>query len=164
LIVDPNESWAIADMKRLDTLLVDARVDLLEQPLPAGQDEALADIGCSVPICADESLHTLEDLPGLRGRYQFVNVKLDKSGGLTEAVALMETAKAQGFGLMLGCMVCSSLGIAPALQLAGDAEFVDLDGPLWLAQDRPGGVRDDAGYLVAAAAGFWGSPHTMAVA
>lgn len=158
LIVDPNESWSIDEVTRLQDFLVTHRVDLLEQPLPAGEDGALADITSRVPVCADESLHTTGDLDTLRGRYAFVNVKLDKTGGLTEALTLADAAVSKGFGLMIGCMVCSSLGIAPALLLAGRAAFVDLDGPLWLAQDRPGGVIDRNGLLSPPAPGFWGTP------
>ena len=157
LIVDPNESWTAHEVTALAAFLVEQRVDLLEQPLPAGEDGALADITAPVPICADESLHTRADLAALRGRYSHVNVKLDKTGGLTEALALADAAVAMGFGLMVGCMVCSSLGIAPALLLAGRAAFVDLDGPLWLAQDRAGGVTDRDGILHPPAPGFWGA-------
>ncbi|WP_331710179.1 enolase C-terminal domain-like protein, partial [Sphingomonas sp. CCH9-F2] len=110
-----------------------------------------------IAICADESLHTRADLDALRGRYTHVNVKLDKTGGLTEALALADAAVNRGFGLMVGCMVCSSLGIAPALLLAGRAAFVDLDGPLWLSHDRDGGVTDRDGILHPPAAGFWGA-------
>ncbi|MEH3046109.1 N-acetyl-D-Glu racemase DgcA [Sphingomonas adhaesiva] len=156
LIVDPNESWTIAEVTGLAPFLRDQRVDLLEQPLPAGEDGALAEIASDIAICADESLHTRADLAALRGRYSHVNVKLDKTGGLTEALALADDAVARGFGLMVGCMVCSSLGIAPALLLAGRAAFVDLDGPLWLAQDRDGGVTDRTGILHPPAPGFWG--------
>ena len=158
LIVDPNESWTIDEVLRLQQFLVDHRVDLLEQPLPAAEDAALEGFASRIPICADESLHTAADLPALRGRYSVVNVKLDKTGGLTEAIALADAARGQGFGLMIGCMVASSLGIAPAMLLAQDAAFVDLDGPLWLAEDRRGGVVDDGGVLLPPAPGFWGTP------
>lgn len=157
LIVDPNESWRVEDVARLQDLLVAHRVDLLEQPVPAEDDAGLAALDSAVPICADESLHTRADLPRLRDRYAFVNIKLDKTGGLTEALALAEEARAEGFGIMVGCMVCSSLGIAPALRVARDAAFVDLDGPLWLAQDRDGGVRDEGGWLHPPVPGFWGA-------
>ncbi len=157
MIVDPNESWTIAELGRWQDLLVDHRVDLLEQPLPAGEDGVLEGFASRVPLCADESLHTSADLDALAGRYQYVNIKLDKTGGLTEALALAEAAKARGFGLMVGCMVCSSLGIAPAMLLAREAAFVDLDGPLWLAEDRPGGVIDRDGVLVPPEPGFWGA-------
>jgi L-alanine-DL-glutamate epimerase-like enolase superfamily enzyme len=157
LIVDPNESWTIAELERWHDLLVEHRVDLLEQPLPAGEDAVLAQFESRVPLCADESLHTSADLHALAGRYQYVNIKLDKTGGLTEALALAGAARACGFGLMVGCMVCSSLGIAPAMLLAGDAAFVDLDGPLWLIEDRPGGVIDRNGVLNPPQPGFWGA-------
>lgn len=156
LIVDPNESWTIDDVVGLQDVLVAQRVDLLEQPLPAGADGALAGIASRVPLCADESLHIAADLDGLADRYAFVNVKLDKTGGLTEALSLADAAIDRGFGLMVGCMVCSSLGIAPALLLAGRAAFVDLDGPLWLASDRTGGVTDRDGWLSPPARSFWG--------
>jgi L-alanine-DL-glutamate epimerase-like enolase superfamily enzyme len=157
LIVDPNESWTMAEVERLQDLLVAHRVDLLEQPLPAKEDAALAGFASRVPICADESLHTAADLDTLIGRYAYVNIKLDKTGGLTEALALVDAARQRGFGLMVGCMVCSSLGIAPALLIAAQAAFVDLDGPLWLADDRAGGVVDSAGVLTPPVPGFWGT-------
>lgn len=157
LIVDPNESWTIDDVVALQDFLIEHRVDLLEQPVPAGEDAGLASITSRVPICADESLHTSADLDALVGRYTHVNIKLDKAGGLTEALALADAARGRGFGLMIGCMVCSSLGIAPALLFAGEAEFADLDGPLWLASDREGGVRDEGGVLVPPVPGFWGT-------
>jgi len=156
LIVDTNESWTIAELERWQDMLVEHRVDLLEQPLPAGDDLMLAGFESRVPLCADESLHTAADLDALAGRYQYVNIKLDKTGGLTEALALAGAARARGFGLMIGCMVCSSLGIAPAMLLAGEAAFVDLDGPLWLTEDRPGGVTDRNGVLAPPAPNFWG--------
>ncbi|MEH3107393.1 MAG: dipeptide epimerase [Sphingomonas fennica] len=156
LIVDPNESWTIAEVEALQRPLADLAVSLLEQPLPAGDDAALAGLAPLVPICADESVHTAADLPALAGRYGLVNVKLDKAGGLTAALALADAARAAGFGIMVGCMICSSLSIAPALLIAADAAFADLDGPLWLADDRPGGVRDASGRLVPPDAGFWG--------
>jgi L-alanine-DL-glutamate epimerase-like enolase superfamily enzyme len=156
LIVDPNESWRVEDVVRLQDLLVNLRVDLLEQPVPVDADDGLAGIDGAVPICADEALHTRADLDRLLGRYDYVNVKLDKTGGLTEALALAEEARSRGFGLMVGCMVSSSLGIAPAMRVAAKAAFVDLDGPLWLAEDRPGGVKDENGWLTAPAPGFWG--------
>jgi L-alanine-DL-glutamate epimerase-like enolase superfamily enzyme len=158
LIVDPNESWRVEDLADRLAMLRAHRVDLLEQPVPAGEDPGLGALAGAIPICADEALHTRADLDRLAGRYSHVNVKLDKTGGLTEALALAAEAKARGFGVMVGCMVCSSLGIAPAMLVAGDAAFVDLDGPLWLAQDRPRGARDDGGILKAPEPGFWGTP------
>jgi L-alanine-DL-glutamate epimerase-like enolase superfamily enzyme len=158
LIVDANESWTLAEVTALQDFLVAQRVDLLEQPLPAAEDEALAGFQSRVPICADESLHTRADLDRLVGRYSHVNIKLDKTGGLTEALALADAARERGFGLMVGCMVCSSLGIAPAMLIAAEAEFADLDGPLWLSADRDGGARAENGILMPPAPGFWGTP------
>jgi L-alanine-DL-glutamate epimerase-like enolase superfamily enzyme len=158
LIVDPNESWTIDTLQALKPHLAEWRVDLLEQPLPAGADGALAGFDSPVPIAADEALHTAADLDRLAGRYDVVNIKLDKTGGLTEALILAGRARQRGFGLMVGCMVCSSLGIAPAMLLGAEAAFVDLDGPLWLSEDRPGGVTDRDGMLSPPAPGFWGSP------
>jgi len=158
LIVDANESWTIAEVTALQDFLMEQRVDLLEQPLPAAEDEALAGFRSLVPICADESLHTRADLDRLVGRYSHVNIKLDKTGGLTEALALADAAREKGFGLMVGCMVCSSLGIAPAMLIAARAEFADLDGPLWLAEDREGGAKAENGVLLPPAPGFWGTP------
>ncbi len=156
LIVDPNESWRVEDVARWQDMLVAHRVDLLEQPVPADEDAGLEGLGSRIPICADEALHTRADLPRLRGRYDYVNIKLDKTGGLTEALALADAAVGMGFGLMVGCMVSSSLGIAPAMLVAERASFVDLDGPLWLVADRDGGVRDEAGWMQPPAPGFWG--------
>jgi L-Ala-D/L-Glu epimerase len=158
MIVDPNESWRVEDVARWQDMLVGYRVDLLEQPVPADDDAGLDRLGSRIPICADEALHTRADLPRLRGRYDYVNIKLDKTGGLTEALALADAAVGMGFGLMVGCMVSSSLGIAPAMLAAERASFVDLDGPLWLAEDRAGGVRDEGGWLHPPTPGFWGTP------
>lgn len=157
LIVDPNESWSIDLLRKIEPLLVNLRVDLLEQPLPAEADGALEDHSPLVPIAADESFHTMKDLAQTARRYQVVNIKLDKSGGLTEALALAKAATAQGLELMLGCMICSSLSIAPILLLAGRASFIDLDGPLWLASDRPGGITGENGVIAPPAPGFWGN-------
>jgi L-alanine-DL-glutamate epimerase-like enolase superfamily enzyme len=155
LIVDPNESWDIEILHAMQPVLRHSRVDLLEQPLPADADYALLGFAGSIPICADESCHVTSDLRRLRGRYQAVNIKLDKTGGLTEAWRLLCAARADGFEIMVGCMVCSSLGIAPAWEVARHAAFVDLDGPLWLVDDYPGGVRLDRGLLRPPAPGFW---------
>ena len=110
-----------------------------------------------MPTCADESLHQTSDLPSLVGRYDYVNVKLDKAGGLTAGLELAQATRERGLKLMSGCMICSSLAIAPALHIARMSDFVDLDGPLWLREDRPGGVHDEGGVLVPPVAGFWGS-------
>jgi len=156
LIVDPNESWTIDILRETQDALVRLKVDLLEQPLPAEADEALRGFVSRIPICADESCHTSSDLSSLLDRYQAINIKLDKTGGLTEAWRLLRAASAEGFIVMVGCMVCSSLGIAPALEIAREAEFIDLDGPLWLANDYPDGVRLQGVRLMPPSPGFWG--------
>jgi L-alanine-DL-glutamate epimerase-like enolase superfamily enzyme len=156
LIVDPNEGWDFATLDGLKPLLSDLNIALVEQPLPAGQDQALEGYDPPYPICADESVHTAQDLAALRGRYRAVNLKLDKAGGLTEALLMLEEARNHGFTLMVGCMVASSLAIAPALHLASSCAFADLDGPWWLAQDHPGGCRVADGRLTAPKPGFWG--------
>ncbi|HEX8400593.1 MAG TPA: N-acetyl-D-Glu racemase DgcA [Allosphingosinicella sp.] len=158
LIVDPNESWDRAMLERMQPILAEARVDLLEQPVPAGEDAWLEGFTPAVPICADEAVHVAADLDRVAARYQVVNVKLDKSGGLTAGLELARAARARGLSLMTGCMVSSSLSIAPALHIAALSDFVDLDGPVWLAQDRAGGVRDEGGMLAPPVAGFWGEP------
>ncbi len=157
LIVDPNESWDRALVETMQPVLVAARVAFLEQPVPADADGWLEGFVPDVPICADESVHVAGDLDVVAKRYQMVNVKLDKAGGLTAALELAQAARARGMGLMTGCMVSSSLSIAPALHVALLSDFVDLDGPLWLTQDKPGGVRYEAGVLVPPGAGFWGT-------
>lgn len=140
LIVDANEGWTVQTLRRSLSALADLGVELVEQPLPAGADAALADLERAVPVAADESCHTRADLPTLRDRYDVVNVKLDKTGGLTEALALRDAASAAGFGVMVGCMLATSLAMAPALLVAQGARFVDLDGPLLLARDRDPGL------------------------
>ncbi len=128
-------SWHSEGLAARCQLLADLGVAMLEQPLPADDDSALENFVHPLPICADESCHTRESLPRLRGRYEMVNIKLDKTGGLTEALALAGEAERQGFERMLGCMLCTSRGIAAALPLAPLARFADLDGPTWLAVD-----------------------------
>jgi L-alanine-DL-glutamate epimerase-like enolase superfamily enzyme len=135
LIVDANESWHGEGLAARCQLLADLGVAMLEQPLPAGDDAMLANFIHPLPICADESCHTRESLPALKGRYEMVNIKLDKTGGLTEALALAHAARAAGFEVMLGCMLCTSRAIAAALPLVHSARFIDLDGPTWLAVD-----------------------------
>ena len=157
LIVDPNESWDRALVEAMQPVLVDAGVALLEQPVAAGADSWLEGYAPAVPICADESVHVAADLDSVARRYQAVNVKLDKAGGLTAALDLARAARARGLGVMTGCMVCSSLSIAPALHVAALSDYADLDGPLWLREDRPGGVRDQGGILLPPARGFWGN-------
>jgi L-alanine-DL-glutamate epimerase-like enolase superfamily enzyme len=156
LIVDPNESWNIDILRDMQPVLERMRVELLEQPLPADADDALLGFSSRIPICADEACHVTSDLPRLRDRYQAVNIKLDKTGGLTEAWRLLRAARADGFKIMVGCMVCSSLGITPALEIAREAEFVDLDGPLWLQNDYPDGVSMREYRLLPPSPRFWG--------
>jgi L-alanine-DL-glutamate epimerase-like enolase superfamily enzyme len=156
LIVDPNESWSLDLLKDLQPLLKEARVGLVEQPLPAGTDEVLDGFESVCAICADESCHVASDLVQLEGRYQAVNIKLDKTGGLTAALELLSAARHRGFKVMMGCMICTSLGIAPALHVARHADFVDLDGPWWLKEDRAGGVKFEAGILHPPGAELWG--------
>ncbi len=160
LIVDANEAWAEADLEPMIAACAAAGVALIEQPLPAGADGALAEVRRRsrhrVPICADESIHGRDGLAALRERYDAVNVKLDKTGGLTEALAVVVAAEALGFATMVGCMVGTSLAMAPALLLAGRARFVDLDGPLLLAIDRPDGLRYEGSTVHPAERGLWG--------
>ena len=157
LIVDPNESWDRALVEAMQDVLVATNVALLEQPVPAGDDEWLDGFSPAVPICADEAVHVAADLDVVARRYQAVNVKLDKSGGMTAALDVAREARAMDLGLMTGCMICSSLSIAPALHLAAMSDFADLDGPLWLQEDRPGGIRQEGGLIHPPAKGFWGT-------
>jgi len=156
LIVDPNESWSFELLDRLQPLLADLPVALVEQPLPADEEARLEGYRPAAPICADESAHTSADLERLRTRFQAVNVKLDKTGGLTEAVAMARQARAAGFKVMVGCMICTSLSIAPAALAAAEADFADLDGPWWLTQDREGGLSFADGFAATPSSGFWG--------
>ncbi|WP_421505902.1 L-Ala-D/L-Glu epimerase [Erwinia rhapontici] len=135
LIVDANESWHSEGLAARCQLLADLGIAMLEQPLPAADDAALENFIHPLPICADESCHTADSLPALHGRYDMVNIKLDKTGGLTAALELAQAAQAQGFAIMLGCMLCTSRAIRAALPLVPQARFVDLDGPTWLAVD-----------------------------
>ena len=156
LIVDANEAWNAANLAQNLAACAAFGVTLVEQPLPAGQDEALAGVKRPVAVCADESVHARASLDGLRDRYDAVNIKLDKTGGLTEALAMADAAQALGFDIMIGCMVATSLAMAPAMLLAGEARFVDLDGPLLLARDRDGGLRYDGSLVYPPDAAMWG--------
>ena len=156
LILDANEGWRPENIREHMLAAAASGAVLVEQPLPAGEDAILADIPHPVPICADELVHTSADLEALVGRYDFVNIKLDKTGGLTEAVRLASRARELGFGIMVGCMVGTSLAMAPALLLAQTAEFVDLDGPLLLAKDRPGGLVYSASMVSPPHSDLWG--------
>jgi L-alanine-DL-glutamate epimerase-like enolase superfamily enzyme len=156
LIVDANEAWTPSDLERNLAACAQARVTLVEQPLPSGWDDMLGRIRRPVRVCADESVHDRKSLEGLRGRYDAVNIKLDKTGGLTEALAMADAAKALGFDIMVGCMVATSLAMAPAMLLTAQARFVDLDGPLLLARDRDHGLRYDGSLVHPPDAALWG--------
>ena len=158
LIVDADESWNEAQLREFMPALIDCRVELIEQPLPAGGDGALAGLKSPIPLCADESCRTLADLDQLDGKYEAITIRLDKAGGLTEALALAAEAKRRGFRIMVGGMISTSLGIAPALLVAQRAEIVDLDGPLHLASDRVPGLRYDGSTIHPPDGSFWGQP------
>ncbi|MEZ0280293.1 N-acetyl-D-Glu racemase DgcA [Methyloceanibacter sp.] len=156
LIADANEAWRASDLERLLQAAKAAGVELIEQPLPAGGDAALQHIHRVVPVCADESVHDRASLRGIAKRYDAVNIKLDKTGGLTEALATAAEARALGLKIMVGCMVATSLAMAPALLLAQDADWVDLDGPLLLDRDRVPGLAYTSGTVMPAPAALWG--------
>jgi L-alanine-DL-glutamate epimerase-like enolase superfamily enzyme len=156
LIVDANEGWTAEVYSDLAPHLLRLGVKLVEQPLPAGQDDLLAEIARPLPVCADESCHDRGTLSGLVGKYDMVNVKLDKTGGLTEALALRADAEAMGFGVMVGCMVGSSLAMAPAVLVAQGAGVVDLDGPLLLAEDRDVPLRFEGSVVHPPEPALWG--------
>ncbi|MEM8827556.1 MAG: N-acetyl-D-Glu racemase DgcA [Pseudomonadota bacterium] len=141
IIADANEAWTGLDIERLSAEMATHRVELIEQPLPAGSEAEMEHVRALVPFCADESVHDFDSLDACLGRFDFVNVKLDKAGGLTEALRLIEGARAAGMGVMTGCMLSTSLGIAPAFYAAMQGQFADLDGPLLLARDREHGLR-----------------------
>jgi len=156
IIVDANEGWTADLYAALAPHLVRLGVALVEQPLPAGKDEALAHMVRPLPVCADESCHDRASLPALRGRYDLVNIKLDKTGGLTEALALRDAARTAGFGIMVGCMAATSLAMAPAVLVAQGADVVDLDGPLLLADDRAAPLRYEGSRVWPAGPELWG--------
>ncbi|SFG86106.1 N-acetyl-D-Glu racemase DgcA [Sulfitobacter dubius] len=156
IIIDANEGWSAEVYADLAPHLVRLGVALVEQPLPAGDDDALLGMDRPVPVCADESCHDRASLPGLKGKYDVVNIKLDKTGGLTEALALRDAARAEGFDVMVGCMVGSSLAMAPATLVAQGAKVVDLDGPLLLAEDRDNALKFDGAGVHPPAAALWG--------
>jgi L-alanine-DL-glutamate epimerase-like enolase superfamily enzyme len=156
LMVDANESWTPENVERNLAACAQAGVTLVEQPLPAGRDGALARIRRPMTVCADESVHDLRSLDGLRERYDAVNIKLDKAGGLTEALAMADAAQALGLEIMVGCMVATSLSMAPAMLIAQQARFVDLDGPLLLKGDRDGGLRYDDSTVYPPDSALWG--------
>ena len=156
LLIDANESWSPEHYRKIAPALKELGVELIEQPFPANADEVLETLDHPVPVCADESCHTSADLPRLRNRYGMINVKLDKTGGLTEALRLTENARESGFKLLIGCMVCTSLGIAPARLLASAADWIDLDGALLLARDRDHGLGYENGRIGLPSRQLWG--------
>ena len=156
LIVDANEGWTVPMLEAFLPAFADLGVEMVEQPLPATDDAALEGRQFALPLCADESCHTREDLTRLAGRYPMINIKLDKTGGLTEALALTREARAMGFDIMVGSMVGTSLGMAPAALLAGFADYVDLDGPLLLARDRTPGLSYDGAVMAPPEPALWG--------
>ncbi|GFE65025.1 N-acetyl-D-Glu racemase DgcA [Litoreibacter roseus] len=156
IIVDANEGWSADVYSDLAPHLLRLGVKLVEQPLPAGDDDLLSEIARPLPVCADESCHDRASLPGLKGKYDVINIKLDKAGGLTEALALKDEAIAQGYGIMVGCMVGSSLAMAPATLLAQGVAFTDLDGPLLLAEDRDAALTFDADGVHPPDVALWG--------
>ncbi|HSW12829.1 MAG TPA: N-acetyl-D-Glu racemase DgcA [Solimonas sp.] len=156
LIVDANQSWKLEDLARFAPALLKYKVDLLEQPLAADGDEELSK-GCSpIPLCADESINTIEDLPRLVGRYDYINIKLDKAGGLTAALELADAAQRSGLRLMSGCMIGASLAMAPAMLLGQLCEINDLDGAFLLAEDWPDGIVYERGNMLPPWPAFWG--------
>lgn len=156
LIVDPNQSWTVAQLRALAPALTALGVALLEQPIPVGSEAGLDGWLSPIPLAADELVHGIADLDKARGRFQIINIKLDKSGGLTAALALADCAEAAGFALMAGCMVGSSLSMAPALLLASRCVFVDLDGPALQSEDWPDGFVYHGGRITPASPEFWG--------
>jgi L-Ala-D/L-Glu epimerase len=156
LIVDANEGWTADNLRQNLAACADCGVTLVEQPLPQGGDEALALIERPIPVCADESAHDRRSLDALGGKYDAVNIKLDKAGGLTEALVMAAEAERRGFTVMVGCMVATSLSMAPAMLLAQRARLVDLDGPLLLAADRRDGLRYDGSLVYPPEPALWG--------
>jgi L-alanine-DL-glutamate epimerase-like enolase superfamily enzyme len=156
LVVDANEAWDLALLERSAGMLAALGVEVIEQPLPAAQDACLRDFTGTPELCADESCHTVADLEALPNAYRMINIKLDKAGGLTEALRLRAAARARRLDVMIGCMVGTSLGIAPAMLLASEAKIVDLDGPMWLADDRTPALNFADGCIYPPDAALWG--------
>ncbi|MCC6925219.1 MAG: dipeptide epimerase [Novosphingobium sp.] len=156
IVIDANEGWDLALLRQVLPELAELGVEMVEQPLPRGADAALAGFASPIPLCADESCTTRSSLPALLGRYQAVNIKLDKTGGLTEALALAEAARAAGLDLMVGNMCGTSLGMAPAFVVAQQARWADLDGPLLLSRDRTSAMRFEGGCALPPPQELWG--------
>lgn len=156
IVIDANESWTLELLKDVAPALAPLNIALLEQPLHADEDEVLRGFDCPIPLCADESCHSSVDIDRLKDRYRAVNIKLDKSGGLSEAIHTYEVARAADMTVMLGCMVGTSLAMMPLLGLAPQADFVDLDGPTWLKRDRDNGLIFNDGKVTPPQRGIWG--------
>ena len=156
IVLDANEAWTVEHLKDYLPVMADNNILMVEQPMPQGQDEALGEVEHIVPICADESCHTTSDLKHLKGLYEMVNIKLDKTGGLTEAAHLFHKAKAMDFEIMVGCMLGTSLGMAASHLVASHAKFVDLDAPLLIKKDRVPGLRYDGNLVYPPQRIFWG--------
>jgi L-alanine-DL-glutamate epimerase-like enolase superfamily enzyme len=159
-IIDANEGWSIDVLDNIMKPLQNCNVVLIEQPLPASRDDELKDFDSPIPICADESVHVSNDLQSLRHKYDAINIKLDKTGGLSEAIHILRHARELDFQIMIGCMVGSSLGMAPAYTLCGFADFVDLDGPLLVAKDRQNGFTFENGIMSSMPPKLWGMGNT----
>ncbi len=156
LLIDANEAWSLEDYQRITPQLKELDIAMIEQPLLAGKDESLSSLPHPVPLCADESCHDSNTLEKLQGHYEIINIKLDKTGGLTEAIKTAKKAKELGFEIMIGCMLSTSLSIAPAFLLSGYASFLDLDGPILLAEDRPSGLKFEGSNIFPPDRNFWG--------
>jgi L-Ala-D/L-Glu epimerase len=156
LLIDANESWSPHHYRNMVSALKQLGVELIEQPFPANADDVLETLDHPIPVCADESCHTTADLPRLKNRYEAINIKLDKTGGLTEALQLYQRARENHFKILIGCMVCTSLSIAPARLLANTADWIDLDGPLLLARDRDSGLAYQKGRIGLPTRDLWG--------
>jgi L-Ala-D/L-Glu epimerase len=156
LLIDANESWSPRHYRNTVAALKELGVELIEQPFPADADDVLETLEHPIPVCADESCHTAADLPRLKNRFEAINIKLDKTGGLTEALLLYQRARENNFKILIGCMVCTSLSIAPARLLASNADWIDLDGPLLLARDRDHGLPYQNGRIGMPAREVWG--------
>jgi L-Ala-D/L-Glu epimerase len=156
LIIDANEAWNARNFSENMRACAEAGVELIEQPLPASADEMLSEVEHLVPICADESAHVSDDLDRLADRYDAVNIKLDKAGGLTEALHMLREAQRRKFRIFVGCMLATSLGMAPAVLLAQEADYVDLDGPLWLARDREPSLAYSGAFVAPPTPALWG--------
>jgi len=156
LLIDANESWSPRHYRNTVSALKELGVELIEQPFPADADDVLQTLEHPIPVCADESCHTTGDLPRLSNLYEAINIKLDKTGGLTEALQLYQRARENNFKILIGCMVCTSLSIAPARLLASNADWIDLDGPLLLASDHDNGLPYRSGRIGMPARELWG--------